>query len=180
MSEMMTDTILTDELDSEDTLSNKYLIFNLDNQEYAIAIQHVVDIIHVQPVTRVPSCPEFVRGITNLRGKVIPIIDVRIRFGKQPQDYNDRTCIIVVELGDVSVGMIIDSVSEVRTIENEDISPPPSFSGNFDTRFIDGIGKTDSGIKLILDCKTVLDDYAIPTPEVPEILESPENMEAPE
>lgn len=164
MSEMMIDNLTVNEdQDNEDTLSNKYLIFNLDNQQYAIAIRYVVDIINVQPVTRVPSCPDFVRGITNLRGKVIPIIDVRLRFGKQPQEYNDRTCIIVVEMGDLSVGMIIDSVSEVRTIENDDVSPPPSFSDGVDTRFIEGIGKTDSGIKLILDCKTVLDDYGTPT-----------------
>jgi purine-binding chemotaxis protein CheW len=147
----------------EDTMSDKYLIFHLDNQQYAIAIQYVTDIINVQPVTRVPSCPEFVRGITNLRGKVIPIIDVRLRFGKPQQEYDDRTCIIVVELGEISVGMIIDSVSEVITIDNENISPPPSFSGNVDTRFVEGIGKTENGIKLILDCRTVLDDYGTPT-----------------
>lgn len=165
MSDMMTDILLQNQQEEEDTLSNKYLVFDLDKQEYAIAIQYVVDIINVQPVTRVPSCPDFVRGITNLRGKVIPIIDVRIRFGKQQQDYNERTCIIVVELGDVSVGMIIDSVSEVLTLENEDISPPPSFSGGNDTRFVEGIGKAENGIKLILDCKTVLDDYSVPTVE---------------
>lgn len=164
MSDMMTDTlVMNNDEEIEDTLSNKYLIFELDKQEYAIAIQYVVDIINVQPVTRVPSCPEFVRGITNLRGKVIPIIDVRIRFGKQPQDYNERTCIIVVEMWGLSVGMIIDSVSEVRTIESEDIAPPPTFTSGVDIRFVDGIGKTDSGIKLILDCKTVLDDYGTPT-----------------
>lgn len=165
MSDIMTD-MLAMEQDDEDTLSNKYLIFSLDKQEYAIAISYVVDIINVQPVTRVPSCPDFVCGITNLRGKVIPIIDVRLRFGKMQQDYNERTCIIVVELGGISVGMIIDSVSEVRTLPDEDIAPPPSFSDSMDTRFIEGIGKTDSGIKLILDCKTVLDDYGMPTPEL--------------
>ena len=168
MAEMMTNTMTADR-QSEDTLSNKYLIFFLDNQQYAIAIQYVVDIINVQPVTRVPSCPEFVCGITNLRGKVIPIIDVRLRFGKPPQEYTDRTCIIVVELGDISVGMIIDSVSEVITIEDEAISPPPSFTGSLDTRFIEGIGKTENGIKLILDCRTVLDDYSVPTEEAEKV-----------
>lgn len=166
MSENLNDTLLAER--DEDTMSNKYLIFHLDNQQYAIAIQYVTDIINVQPVTRVPSCPDFVRGITNLRGKVIPIIDVRLRFGKPMQEYNDRTCIIVVELGEISVGMIIDSVSEVITINREDVSPPPSFTGSMDTRFIEGIGKTENGIKLVLDCKTVLDDYGTPTEDTGE------------
>jgi len=162
MSESMTDTIMTGEQSSEDTMHNKFLVFDLENQQYAIAIEHVTDIINVQPVTRVPSCPDFVCGITNLRGKVIPIIDVRIRFGKAPRDYDDRTCIIVVELHNVSVGMIIDSVSEVITLEEEDIATPPTFSNIVDVRFIKGIGKTDHGIKLILDCAAVLDDVGIP------------------
>lgn len=164
MSEVM-NGLLVDQQEEEDTLSNKYLVFDLDGQKYAIAIAYVVDIINVQPVTRVPNCPIFVRGITNLRGKVIPIIDVRIRFGKAQHDYNERTCIIVVELGDITVGMIIDSVSEVLTLEDDDISPPPSFSSSVDTRFIEGIGKAEDGIKLILDCKTVLDDNIIPAAE---------------
>lgn len=166
MSEVMTDNILVEQQEEEDTMRNKFLIFHLDGQEYAIAIQFVVDIINVQPVTRVPNCPFYVRGITNLRGKVIPIIDVRIRFGKQPQEYNDRTCIIVVELSpDISVGMIIDSVSEVLTLDDDDISPPPPFSTVVDARFIEGIAQTESGIKLILDCKTVLDDNYLPVQE---------------
>lgn len=164
MSDMI-NGVPADEYSAEDTLSNKYLTFKLDQQEYAIAIQYVVDIINVQPVTRVPSCPDFVRGITNLRGKVIPIIDVRTRFGKSQQAYDERTCIIVVELDDMSVGLIVDSVSEVIVLEDEDVSPPPSFSTNVDVRFINGIGRAKSGITLILDCKTVLDDNSIPTPD---------------
>lgn len=168
MSEMMTDNILTEEQSGEDTLHNKFLVFELEKQQYAIAIENVIDIINIQPVTRVPNCPEFVRGITNLRGKVIPIIDVRIRFGKMQRDYDDRTCIIVVELQNVPVGMIIDSVSEVLTLEDEQISPPPTFSNILDARFIQGIGKTENGIKLILDCNAVLDDVGIPIAAVAE------------
>lgn len=162
MSDLMTDTMLMEQED-EDTMRNKFLVFNLDGQEYAIAIEFVVDIINVQPVTRVPNCPDFVCGITNLRGKVIPIIDVRLRFGKPQQEYDDRTCIIVVELGDISVGMIVDSVTEVLTLEDDSISPPPSFTDSAEARFVEGIGKTENGIKLILDCRTVLDDYGTPT-----------------
>ncbi|MCL2034621.1 MAG: chemotaxis protein CheW [Oscillospiraceae bacterium] len=164
MSEIMTGTTMSGEIDNEDTMHNKFLVFELEAQQYAIAIEHVTDIINVQPVTRVPSCPDFVCGITNLRGKVIPIIDVRIRFGMAERDYDDRTCIIVVDLHNVSVGMIIDRVSEVITLDEDDIAAPPTFSNVVDVRFIKGIGKTDHGIKLILDCAAVLDDFGIPAP----------------
>ena len=159
MSELMQNTLVAEA--EEDTLSGKFLVFFLDGQEFAIPIRHVVDIINVQPVTRVPSCPPFVRGITNLRGKVIPIIDMRLRFGKEEQEYDDRTCIIVVELDDISVGLIIDSVSEVITLGDDDIAPPPSFNHVSGARFVAGIGKTENGIKLILDCGAVLDNNAL-------------------
>ena len=156
MQEIITDI---DELEiEEDTMSNKFLIFELDKQEYAIDIKYVVDIINIQSFTRVPNCPDFICGITNLRGKPIPIIDVRIRFGKSQQIYNDRTCIIAVELDGVSVGMVVDSVSEVITLEEDDVCLPPSFSQTVDTRFVEGIGKTETGFKLILDCNAVLNE----------------------
>ena len=170
MSDLM-ETVVDVEEDAalnEDTMANKFLVFFLDGQEYAIAIKYVVDIINVQPMTRMPNVPDFVRGITNLRGKVIPIIDVRIRFGKEPQDYNDRTCIIVVEVGDASVGMVIDQVSEVITLDDDEIAPPPSFNQSSESRFVQGIGKTEGGIKLILDCKMVLDDNFLVPDEINE------------
>ena len=143
----------------EDTMQNKYLVFILDAQDFAIPIRHVVDIINVQPITRVPNTPEYVKGITNLRGKVIPIVDVLTRFGKQHIEYNERTCIIVVEYKGASVGMIIDSVSEVVSIREENISPPPSFSDSTQAKFIQGIGRTDdASVRLILDFLAVLED----------------------
>ena len=162
MSDLLNNTAVLEQ--EEDTMRNKFLVFLLDNQEFAIAIRYVVDIINVQPVTRVPACPEYVCGITNLRGKVIPIIDVRIRFGKEPRDYTERTCIIVVEIGDVSVGMIIDSVAEVLTLEDDAISPPPSFIKVVEAKFIEGIATTETGVKLILDCKAVLDESNLEQP----------------
>ena len=146
----------------ENTMKGKYLVFFLDNQEFAIAIEYVVDIINVQPLTRVPNVPDYLVGITNLRGKVIPIVDVRLRFGKISQEFNERTCIIVVEVNDVPVGLVIDQVSEVITLSDDEISPPPPFNQGVDARFIHGIGKTDSAVKLILDCKMVLYDDGMP------------------
>lgn len=157
MSDLMSNTAVA--LEEEDTMHGKYLALCLDDQQFGIAIDFVVDIIQVQPITRVPNCPDFIKGITNLRGKVIPIVDLRIRFGKGTKDYNERTCIIVLEDDGSSVGMIVDSVSVVLDLEDEQISPPPSFSQGIETKFISGVGKGGDGdVTLILDCKTVLDD----------------------
>lgn len=153
--------------DAEDDMHGKYLIFYLNNQEFAIAIRYVVDIINIQPFTPIPNVPEYVRGITNLRGKVIPIIDVLLRFGKPAQEYNDRTCIIVVELDGMQVGLIIDQVAEVITLDDENISPPPAFNNTPETRFVCGIGKIDTGVKLILNVTAVLEnEKAIELPGV--------------
>lgn len=145
----------------EDTVHGKYLVLSLGEQQYAIAIEYVVDIINVQPITHVPNCPSFVMGITNLRGKAIPTVDLRLRFGKVQKEYTDRTCIIVLEEQGASVGLIVDSVAEVINLDDSQISPPPSFNQSYESRFIQGVGKADSGIKLILDCKTVLDDNLV-------------------
>lgn len=143
---------------AENTMKDKYLVFFLDGQEFAITIEYIIDIINVQPITIVPNVPNYVRGITNLRGKVIPIIDMRLRFGKDEKEYNDRTCIIVVEVEEASVGLIIDQVSEVIKIKEASISPPPSFIQGSESRFIQGISESNTGIKLILDCQKVLDN----------------------
>ena len=142
----------------QDEMQSKYLVFTLDGQEFAISIKYVRDIIHVSAITRVPNVPDFIKGITNLRGRVIPIIDMRARFGKYSEDYNDRTCIIVVEIRNAMVGLIIDSVAEVLTLGDEQISPPPQFSSGSESRFIQGVGKTESGVRLILNVHAVLDD----------------------
>ena len=149
------------ETETEDTMHGKHLVFSLDSQIFAISIEYVVDIINVQPITRVPNCPGFVNGITNLRGKVIPIIDLRLRFGKTPQEYNDRTCIIVVEQGKIQVGIVVDRVNEVANISDDMISPPPNFSGGFEASFVESVGHMENGVYLILNCKAVLgDDYS--------------------
>jgi purine-binding chemotaxis protein CheW len=157
MAEIMTSVAIDNDQD-ENTMQGKYLALYLDDQQFGIAIDFVVDIIQVQPITRVPNCPDFVKGITNLRGKVIPIVDLRLRFGKSAKDYTNRTCIIVLEDEGASVGLIVDSVSVVLNLDDSQISPPPSFSQGIETKFISGVGRGEGGISLILDCKTVLDD----------------------
>ncbi|MBN2124837.1 MAG: purine-binding chemotaxis protein CheW, partial [Deltaproteobacteria bacterium] len=109
----------------------KYLTFTLDNREYGIGILKIKEIIGMMPITPVPRTPDFVKGVINLRGKVIPVLDLRLRFGMESMEYSDRTCIIVVEIagkaGRVMIGIVVDSVSEVLNIKGEDIEDAPNF-----------------------------------------------------
>jgi len=143
--------------EEEDTQKDKYLTFSLGNEFYGIEIKYVTEIVGMQPITEVPELPEYIRGIINLRGKIIPVMDVRLRFKKPFRDYNDRTCIIVVDIRDIAIGLIIDSVSEVLSIPDSDVVAPPDMSkgGN---RYIKGIGKVGSDVKLLLDCEKLLNE----------------------
>jgi purine-binding chemotaxis protein CheW len=154
----MADVVVQELLDQEeDTQKGKYLTFSLGNEFYGIEIKYVTEIIGVQPITEIPELPEYIRGIINLRGKIIPVMDVRLRFKKLFREYNDRTCVIVVDIKDISIGLIIDSVSEVLSIPDEEIVPPPDIhkSGN---KYIKGIGKVGNDVKLMLDCDKLLND----------------------
>lgn len=145
----------------EDTQHGRYLTFTLDSEVYGIEIKYVTEIIGIQPITQVPEVPLYVKGIINLRGKIIPVIDMRIKFKKEPVKYNDRTCIIVVDIQDMPVGLIVDNVSEVLTIEDENIVPPPDYKTGFKNRYIKGIGKVGNDVKLLLDCNKLLKDEEI-------------------
>ncbi len=146
----------------EDTLKGKYLIFSMGNEQYGMEIRHITEIIGIQPITEVPEMPEYVKGITNLRGKIIPIMDARLRFKKAVREYDDRTCIIVIDTNNVSIGLIVDSVSEVLAFTDEEIAPPPEISKG-GHRYIKGIGKSCDGVKLLLDCQRLLSDEALET-----------------
>lgn len=146
--------------EQEDTQKDKFLTFSLGNEFFGIEIRYVTEIVGMQPITEVPELPEYIRGIINLRGKIIPVMDARLRFKKPFREYNDRTCTIVLDIKDVSIGIIVDSVSEVVTIPETEIVAPPDFSkgGN---RYIKGIGKVGSEVKLLLDCEKLLNDDVI-------------------
>jgi purine-binding chemotaxis protein CheW len=141
----------------EDTQKDKFLTFALGEQSYGIDIKYVTEIIGIQSITEVPELPNYICGIINLRGKIIPVMDVRLRFKKQFRTYNDRTCIIVVDISNISVGLIVDLVSEVLTIPEADIVPPPEINQGTH-RFIRGIGKVNQEVKLILDCDKLLNE----------------------
>lgn len=146
--------------EQEDTLKGKYLTFYIEDDCYGIPIRYVTEIIGVQPITEVPELPEYIRGIINLRGKIIPIMDVRLRFKKPFLEYNDRTCVIIVEMNDIDMGLVVDRVAEVLYIPDEDIAPPPEVSKSHN-RYIQGIGKVGDEVKLILDCNKILTDEEI-------------------
>ncbi|MGB3366951.1 MAG: chemotaxis protein CheW, partial [Acidaminobacteraceae bacterium] len=116
---------------TEDTQRGKYLTFSIGKENYGLEIKYVIDIIGIQSITEIPDQPYYIKGVINLRGKIIPTMDIRMRFNKDYREYDDRTCIIVVEISDLSVGIIVDRVLEVIEIENENISLAPKFNGDF-------------------------------------------------
>ncbi len=138
----------------------KYLTFTLGEEEYGIGILKIREIIGIMPITSVPRTPEFVKGVINLRGKVIPIIDLRLKFGMESIEYTDRTCIIVVEISGgestIQIGIIVDTVSEVLNIKSEDIEETPTFGTSLDTDYILGMAKVSGAVKILLDIDKVL------------------------
>ncbi len=140
----------------EDTQKDRFLTFSLGKESYGIDIKYVIEIIGIQSITEIPELPEYVKGIINLRGKIIPVLDVRLKFKKEPKEYNDRTCVVVVDIKEVSIGLIVDSVAEVITISEEDIVEPPQLNKGFSNRYIKKIGKIGNEVKLLLDCEKLL------------------------
>ncbi len=138
----------------------KYLTFSLDNEEYGIGILKIKEIIGMMPITSVPQTPAFVKGVINLRGKVIPVVDLRLRFGMEEMAYSERTCIIVVEIegtaGTVMIGIVVDAVSEVLNVKGEDIEDTPTFGTKLNTDYILGMAKMEGGVKILLDIDQVL------------------------
>jgi purine-binding chemotaxis protein CheW len=138
----------------------KYLTFTLDNEEYGISILKIKEIIGMMPITSVPQTPEFVKGVINLRGKVIPVVDLRLRFGMESIEYTERTCIVVVEIAErydnIVIGIVVDSVSEVLNIKGEDIEDTPTFGTKLNTDYILGMAKMEGGVKIMLDIDRVL------------------------
>ncbi len=148
------------ELERHRALGGKYLTFVLAGEEYGFEILTVHEIIGMLPVTPVPHSHECIRGVINLRGKVIPIVDLRKRFG-MPAAESPETCIIVVAVRDVLVGIAVDAVSEVLTIAESAIEPPPAFGTDVDTTLLLGLAKSETKVRLLLDVERVLDADAI-------------------
>ncbi len=140
----------------EQKKEGKYLTFILCDEEYGLEILKVREIIGLLDVTPVPQTPDFVKGVINLRGKVIPVVDLRLKFEMPPAEYTKETCIIVVDVDSLLMGIIVDTVSEVLEIKEGEIDPPPSFGDKVDVKFILGIGKIKGQVKILLNIDMVL------------------------
>lgn len=151
---------LNDEED-EDTQKDKFLTFHVGNEDYGIDIRFVTEIIGIQRITEIPDMPAFVRGVINLRGQVIPVMDVRTRFNLESRDYDDRTCIMVVNINETSIGLVVDTVSEVTDIPEAQIEPPPVTGKGTKSRYIKGMGKVGEEVKILLDVNKLLFDDEI-------------------
>lgn len=138
----------------------KYLTFSLAGEEYGISILKIKEIIGMMTITTIPQTPEFVKGVINLRGKVIPVVDLRLRFAMEAGDYTERTCIVVVETGATSaafqIGIVVDSVSEVLNIRGENVEDIPTFGTKLNADYILGVAKMEGDIKILLDIDQVL------------------------
>lgn len=155
--------------DEEDRASSirggKVLTFTLGGEGYGISITKIREIIGMMPITKVPRTSDFVKGVINLRGRVIPVIDLRMRLGMREIEYTDRTCIVIVEViaknGTVQMGIIVDSVSEVLNIQESDVEAAPDLSAGADTRYIMGMAKIGESVKILIDIDKVLGDKAL-------------------
>lgn len=148
-------TELEEEVDTNE-MKGKFLTFWTDKQLFGVPIADVVQIIGIQEITPIPDSPTYAKGVINLRGNIIPVIDVRLRFGKEETDYSERTCIIVTQIDDSLIGFIVDSVDEVTTIEDSEITAPPRVSKERANAYLCGIGKLKNKVVLLLDTDKIL------------------------
>jgi purine-binding chemotaxis protein CheW len=139
-------------------VGGKYLTFFLSEEEYGIEILKVHEIIGLMPITRIPRAADHVMGVVNLRGKVIPVVDLRLRFGMEAIEPTDLTCIVVVQARGLRFGLVVDRVSEVVDLASEDVEDPPTFGTDIPTDFIRGMGKSESSVTILLDIDRVLSD----------------------
>lgn len=153
------DVIVEDEIQKE-----QYMTFKCSDEIYGISIKYVNEIIGLSQITKVPETQDYLIGLINLRGKIIPVIDVRIRFGKEPLEYNDRTCVIVIDVKSTVIGLIVDAIDEVAAFAENEITPPPSVSdlAMQAKKYVFGIGRVNGEVKLLLDPDKLIND---PEPE---------------
>ncbi len=149
------------EKNTETSSGGKYLTFMLAEETYGIPILKVKEIIGIMKITEMPQMPAFMKGVINLRDHIIPIVDLRQKFGMPAVEHTERTCIIVIEVtrddqGASTIGIIVDGVSEVANIKEEQVEQPPTFSADVDTRYILGMAKVDGDVKILLDIDKAL------------------------
>ena len=146
-----------------DTQKDKYVTFKSGNEYFGLKIEYVNEIIVFQEITEIPESEDYIKGLINLRGKIIPVIDVRIRFKQEPFEYNDRTCIIVINFRDTVVGLIVEKIAEVVEIQEENILPSPTIgkADKSQNKYVYAIGKVGDEVKLLLDPDRLLNDEGL-------------------
>ncbi|MBN2644170.1 MAG: purine-binding chemotaxis protein CheW [Desulfuromonadaceae bacterium] len=151
----MIDSDSTEAAQNGDSIQDQYLTFKMGQEEFGLEIKHIIEIIGMQTINRVPDMPDFMVGVINLRGKVIPVLDMRRRFHLPVRDHDNRTCIIVVDIENVFVGLLVDQVSEVIEIKKQDIEPlrAGKLGGN---RYLQGLGKIGQQVKILLDARQIV------------------------
>lgn len=158
-SELMKQTDDSRASDERDTQKGKYMTFKSGNEYFGLEIQYIIEIIQLQAITAIPETEDYIKGLINLRGKVIPVVDVRLRFKQEPFEYNDRTCIIVINMKSMLVGLIVEKIAEVVEIREENILPPPTIGRDKGhNKYVYGIGKVGDAVKLLLDPDKLLND----------------------
>lgn len=143
-----------------DEQKDKYMTFRSGNEYFGLKIQYVSEIIPFQAITAIPETEDYIKGLINLRGKILPVIDVRLRFNQEPFEYNDRTCIIVIIVKDTMVGLVVEEIAEVVEISAESILPPPTImrGDRIQNKYVYGIGRVGNTVKLLIDPDKLLND----------------------
>jgi len=148
--------VALDEFVDEDTMKDQYLTFLVGDETFGFGIEYVTEIVGMQNITTVPDMQSYVKGVINLRGSVIPVLDIRLRFGMEEREYDERTCIIVVQMDGLSVGLIVDIVNEVTDIPESQVSAPPKVYGGAGAQYIQGMGKLEEKVIILLDITKLL------------------------
>lgn len=156
-----------EEQQEEDLQKGQFMTFQTGREYFGIGISYINEIIQMQPITAVPEVEDYIKGLINLRGKIIPVIDIRVRFKMEPLEYTDRTCIIVINVKSMVIGVIVEKIAEVVTITDDDIVPPPTL-GRRDSeqnKYVYGLARIGDSIKLLLDPEKLVKDADIETLE---------------
>ncbi len=153
MAEELKNEEMEELLEEEDSQKGKFMTFQTGKEFFGISISYVNEIIAMQPIAAIPEVDDYIKGLINLRGKIIPVIDVRVRFKMEPSEYTDRTCIIVIDVNSTMIGLIVEKIAEVDTIADDSIVPPPSLGRkeHEHNKYVYGLARTGDAVKLLLD-----------------------------
>lgn len=147
---------MTDMIAATDSDQREVLVFTLGGEEYAVDILKVQEIRGYSNVTRIANVPEFIKGVTNLRGAIVPIVDLRLKFALGEADYTDHTVVIVLNIGERVVGVVVDSVSDVIGLSAEQIKPAPEFGGQMNTAYLEGLASIDDRMLILIDAEAMM------------------------